>query len=79
MKEIQDRSLISGLDDSSHHEKIKQADSQEPKSKYYDLTTNISERTVVFPGDPEYSMRKVCTLDEGNSSLSRNDLGKFEE
>lgn len=66
MKEAKDRSIISDLEDSSHHEKIKQADSQESKSKYYDLTTSISERTVVFPGDPEYSMRKVCALDEGS-------------
>jgi arylformamidase len=76
MKEPQDRSIISELEKTSHHEKIKQADTQAPKSKYYDLTTHISERTVVFPGDPEYSMQKVCSIDEGNSfNLCHMQLG----
>jgi len=33
--------------------------------KYYDLTAKISEKTVVFPGDPEYKSNDICSLDQG--------------
>jgi len=36
------------------------------KKKYYDLTALISEKTVVFPGDPEYKSENICSLDKGS-------------
>lgn len=36
------------------------------KIKYYDLTAKISEKTVVFPGDPEYKSEDVCSLEKGS-------------
>lgn len=35
-------------------------------TQMYDLTTSISENTVIFPGDPKYSMHQICTLDKGD-------------
>lgn len=34
---------------------------------YYDLTAEISEKTAVFPGDPEYKIQTVCSLENGNT------------
>ncbi len=36
------------------------------RKRYYDLTASISEKTVVFPGDPEYKSENVCSLDKGS-------------
>jgi arylformamidase len=36
------------------------------KIKYYDLTATISEKTVVFPGDPEYKTEDICSLGKGS-------------
>jgi hypothetical protein len=34
------------------------------KKKYYDLTAKISEKTVVYPGDPEFKSENVCSLEK---------------
>src|SRR5258708_25423030 len=31
----------------------------------YDLSAEISPSLVVYPGDPRYSVEKVCSLEEG--------------
>lgn len=36
------------------------------EKKYYDLTAKISEKTIVFPGDPKYQSEDVCSLDKGS-------------
>jgi arylformamidase len=36
------------------------------KIKYYDLTANISEKIVTFPGDPHYQSEEVCSLAHGS-------------
>lgn len=33
--------------------------------KYYDLTAKISQKTTVFPGDPEFKIETICSLDKG--------------
>ncbi|MBV8802147.1 MAG: GNAT family N-acetyltransferase [Gammaproteobacteria bacterium] len=49
---------------------------KEKKSKYYDLTANISEKIVVFPGDPQFKSEKIYSLDDGSSfHLNKIDLG----
>ncbi len=35
------------------------------KNKYYDLSANISEDIVTFPGDPQYKAEDVCSLEKG--------------
>ena len=55
---------------------IKKAGQQEYVSKYYDLTAEISEKSVVFPGDPEYKMQQVCSLNKGSTfNLCQMQLG----
>lgn len=39
----------------------------EEKAIYVDLTAPISEKTVVFPGDPQYKSEEVCALSSGSS------------
>lgn len=34
--------------------------------KFYDLTAVLSEKSVVFPGDPEYKADKLSSLEEGS-------------
>ena len=41
--------------------------SEAKKAKYYDLTANISEKLVAFPGDPQFKSEKVCSLEEGSA------------
>lgn len=36
------------------------------QKKYYDITINISENLVTFPGDPCYQAEQVNSLDEGS-------------
>ena len=36
------------------------------KTKYYDLTANLSEKIVVFPGDPAYKTEDICSLERGS-------------
>jgi len=36
------------------------------KKRYYDLTAQIAETTVVYPGDPEFRSEDVCSLDKGS-------------
>ncbi|HLB43147.1 MAG TPA: cyclase family protein [Gammaproteobacteria bacterium] len=33
--------------------------------KYYDLTAPITTKTVVFPGDPQFKTKIVCSLKNG--------------
>jgi arylformamidase len=40
--------------------------SEESKKSYYDLSANISEDMVVFPGDPEFKRDEVSTLESGS-------------
>jgi arylformamidase len=40
--------------------------SLESKKFYYDLSANISEDMVVFPGDPEFKRDEVSTLESGS-------------
>lgn len=45
-------------------------------TKYYDLTTPVSEKTVVFPGDPEFKTQHVCSLEKGQTfNLCHMQLG----
>jgi arylformamidase len=37
------------------------------KSRFYDLSTPISSKLVVFPGDPQYSTKKISSLEAGQS------------
>lgn len=37
----------------------------QPKKKYYDLTAKISEKTVVYPGDPQFKSEDICSLEKG--------------
>ena len=39
----------------------------ESKALIYDLTAPITEKSVVFPGDPEYKMQKISSLEDGHS------------
>lgn len=44
--------------------------------KYYELSVNISEELVAFPGDPLYQNEQVCSLAEGSHfHLSKIHLG----
>lgn len=54
-------------DNSLHLEENKEIDVKQINSNYYDLTAEISEKTVVFPGDPEYKMQAVCSLENGST------------
>ena len=36
------------------------------KKKYYDLTAKISDKTVVYPGDPTFKSEDVCSLEKGS-------------
>jgi len=46
------------------------------EKKNYDLTAEISEKTVVFPGDPTYKSEDVCALgDESEFHLCQMHLG----
>lgn len=49
-------------EESADHSKSKSS----PMKKYYDLTAKITEKTVVFPGDPEYKSEDICSLAEGS-------------
>lgn len=46
------------------NKKVSQSKSEFQK-KYYDLTAKITEKTVVFPGDPEYKSENICSLYKG--------------
>ena len=35
-------------------------------NKYYDLTTAITLETIVFPGDPSFSVKSVTSIEEGS-------------
>lgn len=50
------------VEESTRQSKLK----TDQKKKYYDLTSSISETTVVFPGDPEYKSEDICTLSKGS-------------
>jgi arylformamidase len=44
--------------------------------KYYDLTTIISEYTVIYPGDPTFTTEDICSLENGSQfHLSKIHLG----
>lgn len=46
------------------------------KKKYYDLTTKISEKTVVYPGDPVFKSVNICSIKNGSKySLCQMHLG----
>ncbi len=46
------------------------------KLKYYDLTANISEELVTFPGDPQYKAEDISSLEKGaHFHLSEIHLG----
>ncbi|WP_131780917.1 cyclase family protein [Legionella gresilensis] len=46
------------------------------QKKYYDLTANISEKLVTFPGDPRYQAEQVSTLEDGSHfHLNKLSLG----
>ncbi|HEX2548645.1 MAG TPA: cyclase family protein [Gammaproteobacteria bacterium] len=46
------------------------------KTKYFDLSVNITEELVTFPGDPIYYAQDVCSLDKGALfHLSKIQLG----
>lgn len=34
--------------------------------KYHDLTSAISEKTLVFPGDPQFKSETICSLEQGS-------------
>lgn len=52
---------------STTNESADQAKSKlQQNTKYYDLTAKISEKTVVFPGDPVYKSDDVCSLASGS-------------
>lgn len=46
------------------------------KKKYYDLSVNISENLVTFPGDPQYQFEDINSLGQGSKfNLRRIHLG----
>jgi len=50
--------------------------SKEPLRHYYDLTAEITSNLVVFPGDPNYSIEKISSLEDGQKfNLSHMHLG----
>ena len=36
------------------------------EKKYYDLTAIISEKSSVFPGDFQFKLETICSLDKGS-------------
>lgn len=55
--------------------KIKES-KEKKKVKYYDLSTNISEELVAFPGDPQYKAKEISSLEKGSKfHLSEIQLG----
>jgi len=48
--------------ESSQTESEEQTNLTSYHRKYYDLTTKVSEATVVFQGDPQYKSEDVCSL-----------------
>lgn len=65
--------MISGAGQATKN--VKESESQ-TKEKYYDLSANISEGIVVFPGDPQYKAEEVCSLEKGSQfHLSEIHLG----
>ncbi|HSW92744.1 MAG TPA: cyclase family protein [Gammaproteobacteria bacterium] len=36
------------------------------KEQYHDLTAKMSEKTVVYPGDPEFKSEDICSLERGS-------------
>ncbi|MHB1948720.1 MAG: cyclase family protein [Gammaproteobacteria bacterium] len=59
--------LRTELDTELKEDSALKSEPQKSMSKIYDLTAAISEKTVVFPGDPEYKTQKVCSLEEGHT------------
>lgn len=50
--------------------------SKDSNQKYYDISANISEELVTFPGDPPYQNEQLSSLEEGSSfHLSKIHLG----
>lgn len=45
------------------------------KRKIIDITVPISPFTPIFPGDPEPSIEKTCTVDENGCAVSRLSFG----
>lgn len=41
--------------------------SSEAKKEYYDLTAPITDKTVVFPGDPQFAIENISSLSSGAS------------
>lgn len=55
---------------------IKESEGVEKVKKYYDLSANISEELVTFPGDPQYKAEDICSLERGSQfHLSEIHLG----
>lgn len=45
------------------------------KIKHYDLTATISKDLAVFPGDPQYTVEEISSLEHGPFCLSKIHLG----
>ena len=56
---------------------LNQKEQEEKKTeKYYDLSANISEQSIVFPGDPSYTTEEICSLEKGaHFNLHKIQLG----
>lgn len=47
-------------------ESIDQTTTPIHETKYYDLTAPITNKTVVFPGDPQFKTEAICSLENGS-------------
>lgn|SRR3990167_4522922 len=56
--------------------KINKSIKSEKYELYYDLTAVVSQETVVFLGDPEYTSEDICSIEKGSQyHLCRMQLG----
>lgn len=55
---------------------VKESGEGKKVKKYYDLSANISEELVTFPGDPQYKAEDISSLEKGSQfHLSEIHLG----
>jgi arylformamidase len=61
----------------SNNQRLKQSKIKSVENrKFYDLTAEISEKTIVFPGDPKFNTEAVCTINKkSNYNLCHLHLG----
>ena len=59
--------MFQKLDSTLVRENEVKGDKKKLNQVYYDLTAEISEKTVVFPGDPQFQAKKIYSLDEGHT------------